>query len=141
MLCEPSLVSGHGFSRAETEIQSSGALAPVSSSVLRTTTTDDLSAYLAGTGTRETKWLTPAQQHEEAWFLGLRKNAGVDVDALRAEFGEELLDPALETVARLATDELLVFDGASVRLTARGRLLSNEVFQEFLTAMNASAAS
>ena len=138
--CEPGLVSGHGFSRAETEIQSSGALAPVSSSVLRTTTTDDLSAYLAGTGTRKPD-ATSAQQHEEAWFLGLRTNAGVDVDALRAEFGEELLDPALETVARLATDELLVFDGASVRLTARGRLISNDVFQEFLTAMNASAAS
>ncbi len=119
-------------SRAETEIQSSGALAPVSSSVLRTTTTDDLSAYLAGTGARETQWLTAAQQHEEAWFLGLRTNAGVDVDALHAEFGEELLDPALETVARLATDELLVFDGARARLTARGRLISNEVFQEFL---------
>ena len=123
---------GHGLGRAETEIQSSGALAPVSSSVLRTTTTDDLSAYLAGTGARETQWLTAAQQHEEAWFLGLRTNAGVDVDALRAEFGEELLDPALETVARLATDELLVFDGARARLTARGRMISNEVFQEFL---------
>ncbi len=139
MLRAPGFVSGHDRgthtvcgSRAETEIQSSWALAPVTSSVLRTTTTDDLSAYLAGTGARETQWLTAAQQHEEAWFLGLRTNAGVDVDALRAEFGEELLDPALETVARLATDELLVFDGARARLTARGRMISNEVFQEFL---------
>jgi oxygen-independent coproporphyrinogen-3 oxidase len=132
MLHAPGFVSGHDFSRAETETQSSGALAPASSSVLRTTTTDDLSAYLAGTGARETQRLTAAQQHEEAWFLGLRMNAGVDVDALRAEFGEELLDPALETVARLATDELLVFDGARARLTARGRLISNDVFQEFL---------
>jgi len=100
--------------------------------VLRTTTTNDLQTYLAGTGTMETSLLGPAQQHEEAWFLGLRTNAGVDVDALRAEFGKELLDPALETVARLATDELLVFDGAHARLTARGRMISNEVFQEFL---------
>jgi oxygen-independent coproporphyrinogen-3 oxidase len=100
--------------------------------ILRATTTSDLPAYLAGTGAMETEWLTPAQQHEEAWFLGLRTNAGVDVDALRAEFGEELLDPAVETVARLATDELLVFDGARARLTARGRMISNEVFQEFL---------
>jgi len=100
--------------------------------ILRATTTSDLPAYLAGTGAMETEWLTAAQQHEEAWFLGLRMNAGVDVATLRAEFGEELLDPALETVARLATDELLVFDGARARLTARGRMLSNEVFQEFL---------
>ncbi len=49
--------------------------------VLRATTTDDLQAYLAGTGTMETSRLGPAQQHEEAWFLGLRTNAGVDVAA------------------------------------------------------------
>jgi oxygen-independent coproporphyrinogen-3 oxidase len=101
-------------------------------SVLRATTTADLPTYLAGTGAMETEWLTPAQQHEEAWFLGLRTNAGVDVAALRVEFGEELLEPALETVRRLAADELLIFDGARARLTARGRLLSNDVFQEFL---------
>ena len=56
-------------------------------SVLRATTTDDLQAYLAGTGIVETTWLAPARQHEEAWFLGLRMNAGVDVAALEREFG------------------------------------------------------
>ena len=101
-------------------------------SVLRTTTTDDLPAYLAGTVAIETLLLTPAQQHEEAWFLGLRTNAGVDAAALRAEFGEELLAPALETARRLVEDGLLVFDGERARLTARGRLISNDVFQEFL---------
>jgi coproporphyrinogen III oxidase-like Fe-S oxidoreductase len=35
-------------------------------------------------------------------------------------------------VRRLAEDELLVFDGEHARLTARGRLISNDVFQEFL---------
>jgi oxygen-independent coproporphyrinogen-3 oxidase len=105
---------------------------PTRHSVLRATTTDDLQAYLAGTGTMETSLLTPVQQHEEAWFLGLRTNAGVDVAALRAEFGEDLLAPAIETVQRLAGDGLLIFDGARARLTARGRLISNEVFQEFL---------
>ena len=132
MMIETGLVSGCDFSRAETDNQSSGALAPVSSLVLRATTTDDLPAYLAGTGAIETEWLTPAQQHEEAWFLGLRANAGVNVSELRAEFGDELVDPALETVERLTKDELLAFDGAHAQLTARGRLLSNEVFQEFL---------
>jgi len=101
-------------------------------SVLRTTTTDDLQAYLAGTGAIESSLLTPTQQHEEAWFLGLRTNAGVDVTSLRAEFGEELVDPAMEIVKRMTEDGLLNFDGARARLTARGRLLSNEVFQEFL---------
>jgi oxygen-independent coproporphyrinogen-3 oxidase len=100
--------------------------------VLRSTTTDDLQAYLAGTGTMELSRLGPAQQHEEAWFLGLRTNAGVDVAALRVEFGEEVLAPAMETVKRLTEDELLVFDGERARLTARGRMISNEIFQEFL---------
>lgn len=127
-----SLVSGRKLTGADSDSQSSGALAPASSFVLRTTTTDDLQAYLAGTGALETSPLTPAQQHEEAWFLGLRTNAGVDVAALRAEFGDELLAPALETVNRLAQDGLLLFDGARARLTARGRLISNDVFQEFL---------
>jgi len=109
--------------------------------VLRATTTDDLQAYLAGTGTVETSRLGPAQQHEEAWFLGLRTNAGVDVAALRMEFGEDLLAPALETARRLAEDGLLIFDGERARLTARGRLISNDVFQEFLDLAAETATS
>jgi oxygen-independent coproporphyrinogen-3 oxidase len=101
-------------------------------SVLRATTTDDLQAYLSGTGTLEVSLVGPAQQHEEAWFLGLRTNAGVDVAGLRAEFSDELLEPALEIAARLAEDGLLVFDGERARLSARGRMISNDVFQEFL---------
>jgi oxygen-independent coproporphyrinogen-3 oxidase len=89
----------------------------------------------------ESSRLGPAQQHEEAWFLGLRTNAGVDLTALRAEFGEALLEPAMETVRQLTEDGLLLFDGARARLTARGRLLSNEVFQEFLDLAAETAAS
>jgi oxygen-independent coproporphyrinogen-3 oxidase len=100
--------------------------------VLRSTTIDDLKQYLAGTAAPETTWLPPSRQHEEAWFLALRMNEGVDVDALRQEFGPELVAQAMETVAQLVDDGLLTVDGARVRLTARGRLLSNDVFQEFL---------
>jgi oxygen-independent coproporphyrinogen-3 oxidase len=100
--------------------------------VLRSTTTDDLNAYLAGGKPVETISLTAAQQHEEAWFLGLRLNAGVDVEAIESEFGRALLAPALKAVTRMAEDKLLVCDGKTVRLTAQGRLLSNNVFQEFL---------
>ena len=38
----------------------------------------------------------------------------------------------MERAERLVDAGLLIFDGNRVRLTARGRLLSNEVFQEFL---------
>jgi len=40
--------------------------------------------------------------------------------------------PALKVVSRLVEDGLLISDGKTVRLTAQGRLLSNDVFQEFL---------
>jgi oxygen-independent coproporphyrinogen-3 oxidase len=100
--------------------------------VLRSTTTDDLKAYLLGAEPVETAWLSPVQQHEEAWFLGLRLNAGVDVAALEREFGAETVAPAMEAVGWLVEARLVDSDGKTARLTARGRLLSNDVFQEFL---------
>ena len=100
--------------------------------VLRSTTSDDLKVYLAGSGPVETTWLTLAQQHEEAWFLGLRLNAGVEVVAVEREFGRAMVAPALQAVERLVKAGLVVSDGKTVRLTAQGQLLSNDVFQEFL---------
>jgi oxygen-independent coproporphyrinogen-3 oxidase len=100
--------------------------------ILRTTTTGDLKAYLAGSEPVETTWLTREQQHEEAWFLGLRLNTGVEITAVQREFGAAMVEPALNVVARLVESGLLVSDGKTVRLTSQGRLLSNDVFQEFL---------
>ena len=100
--------------------------------VLRSTTSDDLAAYLAGTEPAETAWLSPDRQHEEAWFLGLRLNAGVDLAAIEQEFGPQRVARALATVKRISGTGLILHDGATVRLTPQGRLLSNDVFQEFL---------
>jgi oxygen-independent coproporphyrinogen III oxidase len=100
--------------------------------VLRWTTSDDLGAFLEGPEPVETAWLSPARQHEEAWFLGLRLNAGVEVAELEQEFGRETVARAMEAVEPLAEDGLLRSDGKTVRLTPQGQLLSNDVFQEFL---------
>ena len=100
--------------------------------VLRSTTTDDLKAFLEGEEPAETAWLSKDRQHEEAWFLGLRLNAGVNLAAMRREFGRERVVRALKPVEQLAETGLVSTDGKTVRLTAQGRLLSNEVFQEFL---------
>ncbi len=104
--------------------------------VLRSTTTDDLKSYLEASQPAETAWLSPERQHEEAWFLGLRLNRGVSVSALRREFGNPMVAHALDTVEKLAERKLLTFDGETVRLTDQGRLLSNDVFQEFLEIAN-----
>ena len=102
-------------------------------SVLRTAATDDLNEYLNSAGSSlETAWLGSAQQFEEAWFLGLRRNAGVNMTELRAEFGNGAVTPASTVVRRLAEEELVIVDGQTVRLTPRGRLISNDVFAEFL---------
>ncbi len=100
--------------------------------VLRSTTTDDLKAYIERPEPAETAWLSPERQHEEAWFVGLRLNSGVRLAPLRREFGREPVGRALAAVERLVEDGMLTSDGKTVRLTAKGRLLSNDVFQEFL---------
>jgi oxygen-independent coproporphyrinogen-3 oxidase len=48
------------------------------------------------------------------------------------EFGAEPVARAVEVAEGLAEDGLVETAGGTVRLTARGRMLSNEVFQEFL---------
>jgi oxygen-independent coproporphyrinogen-3 oxidase len=100
--------------------------------VLRATTTDDLTAFLESSQPPETTWHSPVSQLEEAWFLGLRLNAGVSLAGLESQFGRASVAPALKVASRLAEEGLLASEGGVVRLTARGQLLSNDVFQEFL---------
>lgn len=100
--------------------------------ILRSSTTADLKSYLDAAEGPEITWLSPARRHEEAWFLGLRLNAGVNVAELECEFGRETVEPALQIAKRLVEEGLLVSDDETFCLTSRGRLMSNEVFQEFL---------
>ncbi|HEX8924908.1 MAG TPA: radical SAM family heme chaperone HemW, partial [Terriglobales bacterium] len=69
---------------------------------------------------------------EEAWFLGLRLNAGVDLLAMKEEYGIDAVDGYREEISQLVSDGLLELAGERIRLTARGRLLSNTVFAAFL---------
>ena len=108
---------------------------------LRSTTADVLKAYLDGSQPPEIAWLSAERRHEEAWFLGLRLNNGVSVACLRQEFGSRMVEAALETVDRLCQLGLLISEEGTVRLTAQGRLLSNNVFQEFLLAAPSPSGS
>ncbi|HVP54150.1 MAG TPA: radical SAM family heme chaperone HemW [Candidatus Eisenbacteria bacterium] len=69
---------------------------------------------------------------EESFFLGLRMNQGVSLREIAGRFGEAAkrrLQPVFEDLVEAA---LLDIDDEQVRLTSRGRLLSNEVFGRFL---------
>ena len=67
---------------------------------------------------------------EEALFLGLRLVEGVDLGELRGEFGG-LVDEVSEAVADVVEAGLAVWK-ARLRLTERGRMVSNEVFERLL---------
>ena len=111
---------------------------------LRFTTTSSLDDYLAGTAPlAEQSWLGPVQQMEEFWFLGLRRNSGIAVADLIRLFGDEAAQPSLAVAHRLVADGLLCFERHAERFTLspRGRLLSNNVFAEFLAAYPDPATS
>jgi oxygen-independent coproporphyrinogen-3 oxidase len=69
---------------------------------------------------------------EESLFLGLRLNEGVDLGGLRSEFGDDLLRDAMPALLEVCDAGLLELDSERVRLTPRGRLISNEVFSRLL---------
>ena len=98
---------------------------------------DDLSRYEVQ-GSRfespEVQWIGRERGFEEAMFLGLRMNEGVDLEALRTEFGEALVQQAVAALSEAAEAGLAVREGSRVRLTARGRMASNEVFSRLLVA-------
>lgn len=106
---------------------------------------DDLEVYLSpgqrseghlrqiGSSTKnEVQLVDREQAFEEAIFLGLRMNAGVDLKSLRANFGDALLQPMLEAVRDTVEAGLLVREENTLRLTLRGRMASNEVFSRLL---------
>ncbi|MFP3811044.1 MULTISPECIES: radical SAM family heme chaperone HemW [Bacillus] len=81
---------------------------------------------------KETHQVTKAEQIEEELFLGLRKIEGVKSADFQAKYGaspEALFPSVLE---ELAEKGLIVKDDIGIRLTRKGKLLGNEVFQAFL---------
>jgi oxygen-independent coproporphyrinogen-3 oxidase len=105
---------------------------------------NSLDAYM----NREPRTVTPVSTQaaiEESFFLGLRLNRGIDLERLRTESrlwkGPDFSRAInCETVAawdsaikQSLREGLLEQQRTTLRLTARGRLLSNEVFARFLT--------
>jgi oxygen-independent coproporphyrinogen III oxidase len=99
---------------------------------VRFSTADSLEQYVAGAALTRTV-VSRRAALEETLFLGLRLNRGVDLEAIAAEFGPEAVRSYASEIEELVALGLLESQQSIVRLTARGRLLSNEVFARFLS--------
>ena len=101
---------------------------------------DILEKYVAGSPLHRTV-VSRAAALEERFFLGLRLNQGVALREIEETFGLAAIDNLRRPIAELVRDKLLQADGDLIRLTSRGRLLSNEVFQAFLSPASATASA
>ncbi|HEV2730319.1 MAG TPA: radical SAM family heme chaperone HemW [Terriglobales bacterium] len=100
---------------------------------VRFSTPDSLDKFLSGDRIQRIP-ISPAAALEETFFLGLRLNRGVDLSKLTASFGSDAVAAFSPAISDFVQQGLLERDGETIRLTSRGRLLSNEVFATFLAA-------
>lgn len=99
----------------------------------------DLQAYLAAARCgqappAERDGVGAAERVAEAWILGLRLDEGISAREVALRTGTPEVPPPLDRLARVMAAGLLVQHGDRLRLTPRGVLLSNEVFQALLPA-------
>ncbi len=100
---------------------------------VRFSTADSLDKYVGGAPLQKSM-VSSANALEETFFLGLRLNRGVDLRDVAEKFGCEAVAQVFPIVKQFEAVGLVDARENVVRLTAPGRLLSNEVFQSFLTA-------
>jgi oxygen-independent coproporphyrinogen-3 oxidase len=98
---------------------------------VRLATPDSLDDYLAGKPGPVTA-VSPLSALEESFFLGLRLNRGLDLEEAAARFGAAAVESVRPAILRFEEAGLVEQEGNRIRLTCRGRLLSNEVFAGFL---------
>jgi oxygen-independent coproporphyrinogen-3 oxidase len=99
---------------------------------VRFSTPDSLEAYVAEGPLNRTE-VSSAAALEETFFLGLRLTRGVDLRQAAAKLGDEAIAGFSETIADCVRMGLMQQEGDAIRLTPRGRLLSNEVFERFVS--------
>jgi oxygen-independent coproporphyrinogen-3 oxidase len=116
-------VDAHSMLRAATSDLDAVRFAPA----------DSLERYVSAAGLQRTP-VSRSAALEESFFLGLRLNRGVNMRELSSKFGDEAVAAARAAIAELVQDGLMEQRGDFVCLTARGRLLSNEVFERFIVA-------
>jgi oxygen-independent coproporphyrinogen-3 oxidase len=84
------------------------------------------------TAVDEIETIDRALEMGETMILGLRTAEGVDTSRFRTRFGIGLEAAFGEQLTHLRDLGLVHWDGCTARLTARGRLLGNQVFMVFV---------
>ncbi len=99
---------------------------------VRFSTPDSLEDYVAG-GLLKANSITWQAALEETFFLGLRLNDGVDLDELERKFGIGPVSQMLNVIDECVGERLINRQETRINLSSRGRLLSNEVFERFIS--------
>ncbi len=97
----------------------------------------DLSEYLyaAENGRSPTQWresLDSIRELEETIFLGLRLRKGLNWEQVRRNIDASRVETCEASFREMTAIGLLEWEQPHVRLTQRGMLLSNEIFQKFV---------
>src|SRR5580700_8693756 len=122
---------GHEFSRADGEHKIERGFGPSDIEAVRFASADSLEKYTDGAAVQRTS-VSHREAIEECFFLGLRLTQGIRLQELAEKFGKDALQNARASITELVEDGLMEHRGDRVRLTSRGRLLSNEVFERFV---------
>jgi len=99
----------------------------------RSATEEYISGVMAGGALiAERRVMTPAEQREDALFTGLRLASGLDLSAVRARYGVDLVERYGRDLAPFAEAGLLLYDGGRLQLTRAGMLLAHEIMAVFI---------
>ncbi|MYL28976.1 oxygen-independent coproporphyrinogen III oxidase [Halobacillus halophilus] len=76
--------------------------------------------------------ITTKEEMEEEMFLGLRKTQGVSMERFYKKYQKPMDNVFGDALGTLKNRQLIQENNGFIQLTPRGRILGNEVFQEFL---------
>ncbi|WP_291964989.1 radical SAM family heme chaperone HemW [Caloramator sp.] len=85
-----------------------------------------------GNAIEEKNILTKEEHMAEFMFLGLRMNCGININKFKSKFNEDVMQVYGNEILDLIDKGLIEKYGENIRLTEKGRDLSNLVFVSFL---------
>jgi putative oxygen-independent coproporphyrinogen III oxidase len=126
--CRPQPVPMDGTAESRA---TAGEQADQNVNAVRFSNPDTLSSYLEGQAPHETA-VTQEYAMQESCFLGLRLTKGLHLERLAAQFGNQARKELSPVIAECIQADLMEQKEDYIRLTAKGRMLSNEVFAKFI---------